>query len=121
MNKTFFLQQISKTGNLDSKFISRQYKLMSDFMRVNYENPKLKQLQKSKQLGYSTSTLQRHRNDINTLSPCRIQPNNTNKRTKKSLKTNFDENTSPYHDDKRPQMTSKEINRLQVKTKTKMF
>ena len=45
MNNSFALQQISGTGNLDSNLISRQYKLhlMADFMRIKYENPKLKQ------------------------------------------------------------------------------
>ena len=80
MNDTFFLQQISRTGNLDSNLISRQYKrnLMADFIRVKYENPKLKQSQIANQLSYSTSLSQRYRNDINMLSPYRIQPNNTN-------------------------------------------
>ena len=81
MNNSFSLQQISRTGNLDSNLISRQYKLnlMADFMRVKYENPKMKQSEIASQLGYSTSTLQRYRNDINMLSPYRINPNNTNK------------------------------------------
>ena len=45
MNNTFSLQQISRTGNLDSNLISRQYKLnlMADFMRIKHKNPKLKQ------------------------------------------------------------------------------
>ena len=32
---------------------------MADFMRMKYENPKLKQSEIANQLGYSTSTLQR--------------------------------------------------------------
>ena len=56
---------------------------MADFMRMNNENPKLKQSQIANQLGYSTSTLQRYRNDKKMLSPYRINPNITNKRTKK--------------------------------------
>ena len=45
MNNSFSLQQIQKTSNLDANLISRQYKLnlMADFMRVKYENPKMKQ------------------------------------------------------------------------------
>ena len=84
MNNSFFLQQISRTSNLDSNLISCQYKLniMADFMRFNHENPKLKQSETANQLSYSTSTLQRYRNDINMLSPYRIHPNNTNKRVK---------------------------------------
>ena len=43
----------------------------------------MKQSEIAKQLDYSTSTLERCRNDINMLSPYRIHPNNTNKRKKK--------------------------------------
>ena len=58
MNNTFSLQQISRTSNLDVNLISRQYKLnlMVDFMRVKYENPKLKQSEIANQLGCSAST-----------------------------------------------------------------
>ena len=81
MNNTFSLQQISRSSNLDANIISRQYKLnlMLDLMRLKYENPKLKQSEKAKELKISTSTIQRYRNDINMLSPYRIQPKNTNK------------------------------------------
>ena len=94
MNKSFSLQQIQKTSNLDANLISRQCKLnlMADFMRLKYENPKLKQPEIANQLSSSSSTLQRYRNDINMLSPYRIQSINTNKRTKKTLNTNFDNN-----------------------------
>ena len=81
MNNSFFLQQISRTGNIDSNSISRQYKLnlMTDFMRVKCENAKMKQSKIANQLSCSTRTLQRYRNDINKLSRYRIHPNNTNK------------------------------------------
>ena len=80
MNNSFSLPKISKTGNLDSNLISRQYKLnlMADFMRMKNENPKLNQSQIANQLGYSTSTSQRYRNDIYLLLPYRTNPNNTN-------------------------------------------
>ena len=83
MNNSFPIQQISRTGNVDSNLKSRQNKLnlMADFMRVKYENPKMKQSEKANHLGYTTSTLQRYSNDINMLSPYRIHPNNINKRT----------------------------------------
>ena len=62
----------------------------------------MKQCEIANQLGMSPSTLQRYRNDINMLSPYRISPNNTKKRTKK-----------PKIDDiadlKRPQMTSNDV------------
>ena len=94
MNNSFSLQQIQKTSNLDANLISRQYKLnlMADYMRMKYENPKLKQSQIANQLSYSTSTLQRYRNDLNMVSPYRIKPNNTNKRAKKTSNTNSDNN-----------------------------
>ena len=101
MNNSFSLQQTQKTSNLDANLISRQYKLnlMADFMRVKYQNPKMKQSQIANQLGVSSSTLQRYRNDMNMLSPYRINPNNVKKRTKKPK---IDDIT----DLKRPQMTS---------------
>ena len=36
---------------------------MADFMRVKYENPKMKQSEIANHLGMSSSILQRHRND----------------------------------------------------------
>ena len=104
---------MQKTSNPDPNLISRQNKLnlMADFMRVKYENPKMKQSQNANQIGLSTSTLQRYINDINMLSPYRINTNNTNKRTKKTSNTNFDNNSHTDHDVKRPQLTSKDLKR----------
>ena len=104
MNNTFSLQQISRTITLDAILISRQYKLIliTDLMRMKNETRKSKQSEIANHLGYSSSTLQRYKNDINMLSPYRIQPNNTNKRTKKLSKTHFDNNTHAKHDLKRP-------------------
>ena len=61
MNNSFFLQQLSRTGNLDSNLLSRQYKLklLADLIRIKNENPKLKQSEMAKQLGLSSSILQR--------------------------------------------------------------
>ena len=56
---------------------------MADFMRVKYENPKMKQSEIANKLGLSSSTPQRYRNDMIMLSPYRFYPNNTNKRTKR--------------------------------------
>ena len=66
MNNSFSLQQICRTSNLDPNLISRQYKLdlMSMFMCIKYENPQMKQSEKENQLGYSTDTLQRYRNNL---------------------------------------------------------
>ena len=111
MNNSFSLQQIQKTSNLDANLISRQNKLnlMADFMRVKYENPKMKQSEITNLMGLSSSTLQRYRNDINMLSPYRINPNNTKKRTKKASNTNFDNNSHHELDVKRHQMTSNDL------------
>ena len=119
MINTFFLQQISRTSNLDANLESRQYKqnLMADFMRAKYENPKLKKSQIANQLSYSTSALQRYRNDENMLSPYRIQANNTNKRTKKASKTNLDNKSHRDHDFKRPQLTSSDLVKLNKRNK----
>ena len=59
---------------------------MADFMKVKYENPRMKQFEIANQIGLSTSTLQRYGNDINMLSPYRIDPNKNHERTKKRLK-----------------------------------
>ena len=113
MNNNFSLQQIQKTNNLDANLISRQYKLnlMADFMKIKYENPKMKQTEIANQLGMSSSTLQRYRNDINMLSPYRINPNNTKKRSKK---TKIDD----IGDLKRPQMASNDLETSQSNTKS---
>ena len=104
MNNSFSLQQIQKTSNLDANLISRQYKLnlMADFMKVKYENPRMRQSEIANQLGMSSSTVQRYRNVINMLSPYRNNPNNTKKRSKKAK---IDDNS----DLKRPQLTSNDL------------
>ena len=104
MNNNFSLQQIQRTSNLDANLISRQYKLnlMADFMKVKYENPKMKQSEIANQLGMSSSTLQRYRNDVNMLSPYRITTNNVKKRSKKAK-------IDDIGDLKRPQMTSNDV------------
>ena len=50
MNNTFSLDKISKTGNLDSNLITRQYKVdvMATFMEKKSKNPKLKQSETAK-------------------------------------------------------------------------
>ena len=111
MNNSFSLQQIQKTSNLDANLISCQYKLnlMADFMRIKYENRKMRQSEIANQLGLSSSTLQRYRNEINMLSPYRISVNNTKKRSKKALNTNFDDASRHEADVKRSQMTLNDL------------
>ena len=66
---SFSLQQIEKTSGLDANVLSRQYKLnlIADFMKLKYQNSKMKQSEVANQLGMSSSTWQRLRNDINML------------------------------------------------------
>ena len=80
------LNEINKTANMDPNLITKHYKLkiMNDFMNIKYQNPKLKQSEIASQIDMSPSTIQRHRNDINMLSPYRINPNNVKKRPKKA-------------------------------------
>ena len=78
-------------------------------MNIKCQNPKLKQSEIANLLGNLSSTLQRYRNDINMLSPYRIQPNNTKKRTKKAKNNNFDNNSHRDRGLKRPQMTSNDL------------
>ena len=52
---------------------------MADFVRLKYENPRMKQCGIANQIGLSTSTLHGYKNDIKMLSPYRIIPNITNK------------------------------------------
>ena len=89
---------------------------MADFMRMKYENPKLKQSEIANQLCYFSSTLQIYKNDKNMLSPYRIQSNNTNKQAKKlqilSLTTVHNASLM-LKDSKRPQKTLKQLKQLQ--------
>ena len=82
---------------------------MAFFLRLNYKNPKMKQSEIASQLGKSSSTLRRYRNDINMFSPYRNNPNNTNKRTKKTSNTKLDINSHPYSGVKRPRLTSNDF------------
>ena len=95
------LTEKNKTANMDPNLLTRHYKskLMNDFLNIKYQNPKMKQSEIANNLNMSSSTLQRYRNDINMLSPYRINPNNNKKRPKKAK---IDDNS----DLKRPQMTS---------------
>ena len=67
----------------------------------------------------SSSTLQRYSDDINMLSPYRIDPNNTNKRTKKVKNTDFDNNSHHEADVKRLQMTSNDLKTTRTKPNKK--
>ena len=118
MNNTPSLNEINKNSTMDPNMLTKYYKLklMNDFMNNKYQNPKLTQSEVSSKLNMSSSTIQRYRNDINMLSPYRIDTNNVEKRSKKAK---IDENG----DLKRPQMTSNELKTTSndKKTKSKMF
>ena len=85
MNNTPSLNEINKKSAMDPNILTKYYKLklMNDFMNIKYQNPKMTQSEISSQLNMSSSTLKRYRNDINMLSPYRINPNNVKKTTKK--------------------------------------
>ena len=95
------LTEINKTANMGPNLLTRHYKLklMNDFMNNKYQNPKMRQSEIANNLNMSSSTIKRYRNDINMLSPYRISPNNTKKRSKKAK-------IDDIGDLKRPQMTS---------------
>ena len=120
MINTFSIQQMSKTGNLVSDLISRQYKLnlMADFLQIKFENPKLKRFEKTNQLGNSSLTLQRYKNDKKMVSPYRNLSKNTKKQTKKTSNTNFNNDSHCELDVKRPQMTSNDFKTTQTNTKS---
>ena len=104
MNNTPSLNEINKNSAMDPNMLTKYYKLklMNDFMNIKYLNPKMTQSEISSQLCMSSSTIKRYRNDINMLSPYRINPNNTKKRSKKAK---IDDNS----DLKRPQLTSNDL------------
>ena len=101
MNNTPSLNEINKNSAMDPNMLTKYYKLklMNDFMNIKYQNPRMTQSEISSQLNMSPSTIKRYRNDINMLSPYRISPNNTKKRSKKAK-------LDDIGDLKRPQMTS---------------
>ena len=104
------LNEINKTCDMDPNLITRHYKLklMNDFMNIRYLNPKLKQSEIASQFDMSPSTIQRYGNDINMLSPYRINPNNVKKRSKKAK---IDDNG----DLKRPQTTSRQLEMIMIR------
>ena len=98
------LSEINKISKMNPNLITKHYKLklMNDFMNIKYQNPKMTQSEMSNQLGMSSSTLQRYRNDINMISPYRNNPKNVKKQQKM---VKFNDNG----DLKRPNMTSNDL------------
>ena len=114
MNNTPSLNEINKNYAMDPNMLTKYYKLklMIDFMNIKYQNPKMTQSEISSQLNMSSSTIKRYRSDINMLSPYRINPNNTKKRSKKAK---IDDNS----DFKRPQLTSNDLKTTSNDKKTR--
>ena len=114
MNNTPSLNEINKNSTMNPNMLTKYYKLklMNDFMNIKYQNPKTTQSEISSQLNMSSSTIQRYRNDLNMLSPYRINPNNVKKRSKNAK---IDDNG----DLKRPQMTSNDLKTSSNDKKTK--
>ena len=104
MNNTPSLNEINKNSAMNPNMLTKYYKLklMNDFMNIKYQNPKMTQSEISSQLNMSSSTIKRYRNDINMISPYRINPNNAKKRQKKAK---IDDNGEL----KRPQLTSNDL------------
>ena len=114
MNNTPSLNEINKNFTMDPNMLTIFYKLklMNDFLHIKYQNPKMTQSEISSQLNMSPSTIQRYRNDINMLSPYRINPKNVKKQQKK---TKIDNNG----DLKRPQLTSNDLKTTSNDKKTR--
>ena len=89
MNNISPLEQISGTGSLDANLILHQHKLdsMARFMEIKSINPKMKQKEVGKELGYSSSTLQRYRNDIKMQSSYKLNNPKSSPKTSNDLKT----------------------------------
>ena len=104
MNNTPSLNEINKNSTMNPNMLTKYYKLkiMNDFMNIKYQNPKMTQSEISSQLNMSPSTIQRYRNDINMISPYRINPNNVKKRSKKVKIDDIGEL-------KRPNLTSNDL------------
>ena len=83
---------------------------MAKFMHINFENPKLTQSEIPNQLGYSSSTSKRYRNDKNTLQPIalnRITLINDQKRCEIQLSITIQVMNKTPKELIRTQMTSK--------------
>ena len=98
------LSETNKISNMNPNLITKHYKLklMNDFMNIKYQNTIMTQSEISNQLGMSSSTLQRYRNDINMISPYRNNPKNVKNQQKKTK-------TNDNGDLKRPNLTSNDL------------
>ena len=108
------LSESNKISNMNPNLITKHYKLklMNDFMNIKYQNPKMTQSEISNQLGMSSSTLQRYRNDKNMISPYRNNPENVKKQQKKAK-------INDNGDLKRPNLTSNDLKTTSIDKKTR--
>ena len=115
MNNIPSLNEVNKNSTMNPNMLTKYYKLklMNDFLHIKYLNPRMTQSEISSQLNMSPSTIQRYKNDINMISPYRINPNNVKKQQKKAKINNND-------DLKRPQITSRQLQMIK-KQNQKMF
>ena len=79
---------------------------MARFMEIKAMNPILTQKETANELGYSTSSLQRYKQDISMLSHYRIPP--------KSHKRKPKEVSNHKHEPEKPQMTPIDLERPQL-------
>ena len=90
--KNFNIDMALKSENLNSNSILRLHKqnMMSKYMEVKYNEPRLTQKQISNQLGYSYSTYKRYRDDISMDNPYKRNKN----RKKNTSKTQYQTHTT---------------------------
>ena len=88
-------------------------------MSIQSTKPRLRQDQIPKEFGFSSSTLQRNRQDINMLSPYKIPPNNHRRRQKILNREHDLQKTQITSNDLK--MTSKNLKEKSKKVKTKQI
>ena len=93
---------------------------MARFLEKKCINPKLKQSEIAKELGYSSSTIKRHKNDIKMLSLHRISSYTNHTRKRNISKTNHDDAKMTSNDLRRPQMVSIDPEVKPIESKNKL-
>ena len=83
---------------------------MARFLEIKSMNPKYTHKELAKELGYSASSVQCYREDIDMFSPYRVPPN-SHKRWQKISNANLNDDKHNELDVKRPQMTSIDLKR----------
>ena len=103
MNNTPSLNEINKNSAMDPNKLTKYYKLklMTDFMNIKYQNPKMTQSEISSQINMSSSTIKY----IETISICFHHTELTQITLKTAKKGKIDD----IGDLKRPQMTSNDV------------